>query len=66
MRLVELIHGILEGRLGSLLIVHLDTRRSIVEDGQEDSLGTIDHEEGCVASGLAGGRPKALEHRGGL
>ena len=66
MRLVELIHGVLEGRLGSLLIVHPDPRRSIVEVSREDSLGTIDHEEGSVASGLARGHPQASEHRGKL
>ena len=56
-RFIELIHGILEGRLGSLLIVHPDPRCSIVEVGQVDCLGTIDHEEGCVAGGPAGGHP---------
>jgi len=60
--LVELIHGILEGHLDSLLVVRPDPRRSIVEVGREDSLGTIDHEEGCVAGGLNGHRPQALEH----
>ena len=43
--LVKVIHGILEGRLGSLLVVHPDPRRSIIEVGREDSLGTVDHEE---------------------
>ena len=37
---------------------------SIVEVGWEDSLRTIDHEEWCVAGGLARGHPQALEHRG--
>ena len=64
--LVELIHGILEGHLGSLLVVRPNPRRSIVEVGQEDSLGTVDHKEGCVASGLAGGHPQALENHGEL
>ena len=56
-RLIELIHGILEGRLGSLLVVRPNPRRSIVEVGREDSLGTVDHEERCVAGGPVGGRP---------
>ena len=66
MRLVELIHGVLEGRLGSLLIVHPDPRRSIVEVSREDSLRTIDNEKWCVAGGPAGGHPQTLEHRGKL
>ena len=65
-RLVELIHGILKGRLGSLLVVRPDPRRSIVEVGREDSLRTIDHEEGCIASAPTGGHPQALEHHGEL
>ena len=65
-RLVELIHGVLKGCLGSLLIVCPDPRRPIVEVGREDSLGAIDHEEWRVAGGPAGGRPQALEHRGEL
>ena len=64
--LVELIHGVLEARLDSLLVVRLDPRCSIVKVGWEDSLGTVDHEEGCVAGGPAGGRPQALEHHGKL
>jgi len=63
-RFIELIHGVPEGCLGSLLVVCPDPRCSIVEVSQEDSLGTIDHEEGCVASGLARGRPQTLEHHG--
>ena len=55
--LIELIHGILEGRLGSLLVVRPDPRCPIVEVGREDSLRTIDYE---------GGHPQALEHRGKL
>ena len=54
MRFIELIHGVFEGCLGSLLIVCSDPRCSIVEVGWEDSLRTIDHEEGCVTGGLAG------------
>ena len=61
---IQLIHGILEGRLGSLFVVRPDPWRSIVEVAQEDSLRTIDHEEWGVASGPAGGHPQALEHRG--
>ena len=63
---IQLVHGILEGRLSSLFIVCPDPRRSIIEVGQEDGIRTIDHEEWCVASGLARGRPQALEHRGKL
>ena len=56
-RLVELIHGILEGCLGSLLVVRPDPRCSIVKVDREDSLETIDHEEGCVDSGPPRGHP---------
>ena len=56
-RLVELIHGILEGCLGSLLVVRPDPRRSIIEVGWEVSLGTMDHEEWRVAGGPARGHP---------
>ena len=63
---IQLVHGILEGRLGSLFIVRPDPRCSIVEVGREDNLGTIDHEEWRVAGGSAGGHPQALEHRGKL
>ena len=45
MRLVELIHGILEGRLSSLFVVRPDRRRSIIEVSREDSLRTMDHEK---------------------
>ena len=55
--LVELIHGVFEGRLGSLLVVCPDPRRPIVKVGRKDSLETVYHEEGCVAGGLAGGCP---------
>ena len=44
---IQLVHGILEGRLGSLFIVHPNPWRSIVEVGREDSLGTVDHEKWC-------------------
>ena len=50
---IELIHGVLEGRLGSLLIVRPNSQRSIVEVGWEDGLGTIDHDERRVAGGPA-------------
>ena len=59
---IQLVHGILEGCLGSLFVIRPDPWRSIIEVGREDSLGTIDHEEWCVADGPAGGRPQALEH----
>ena len=65
-RFIQLVHGIFEGCFGSLFIVHPDPWCSIVEVGGEDSLGAIDHEEWCVASGPAGGCPQALEHRGKL
>jgi len=48
-RFIELIHGVLEGRLGSLLIVRPNPRCSVVKVGWEDHLRTIDHEERCVA-----------------
>ena len=66
MRFVRLVHGILEGRLSSLFVVHPNPWRSIVKVGREDSLGTIDHEEWHVAGGPAGGRPQAPEHHGKL
>ena len=62
-RFIQLVHGVLEGSLGSLFVVRPDPWHSIVEVGREDSLGTIDHEEWCVAGGLARSRPQALEHR---
>ena len=65
-RFVQLVHGVLEARLGSLFVVRPDPWRSIVEVGQEDCLKTVDHEEGCVAGGPAGGHPYAPEHRGEL
>ena len=46
-----------------MFIVCPDPRRSIVEVGQEDSLGTVEYKEWRVAGGLARGRPQALEHR---
>ena len=57
-----LVHGVLEGHLGSVFIVRPNPRRSIIKVGQEDSLGTVDHEEWHVAGGPARGRPQALEH----
>ena len=54
------------GCLGSLFVVCSDSWCSIVEVRWEDGLRTVDHEEGCVAGGLAGGHPRALEHRGEL
>ena len=56
-RFIELIHGIFEGHLGSLLIVLPDPWRPILEVGREDGLGDVDHEEGSVAGGPAGGCP---------
>ena len=50
------------GCLGSLFIICSDPWRSIVKVGLEDGLGTIDHEERCVASGPAGSCSQALEH----
>ena len=59
---IKLIHGILEGHLGSLPVVCPNPRCSIVEVGREDSLRTIYHEEGCVAGGSTRGCPQALEY----
>ena len=53
-RFIQLVHGILEGCLGSLFIVRPDPRRSIIEVNREDSLGTVDHEEWHVAGGPVG------------
>ena len=63
---IELIHGIFKGHLGSLFVVRPDSQPSIIEVGREDSLGTADHEEWCVAGGSAQGHPQAPEHRGKL
>ena len=52
-----------EGCLGSLFIVRPDPRCSIINVSREDSLGTVDHEEWCIAGGPAGGHPQASEHR---
>ena len=52
--LIELIHGILEGCLGSLLVVLTNPRCSVVEVSWEDRLGTVDLEERCVADRPAG------------
>ena len=56
-RFVQLVHGILMGCLGSLFIIRPDPWRSIVKVGWEDSLRTIDYEEGCVAGGSTGSYP---------
>ena len=56
-RFIQLILGILKGHLGSLFVVRPDSRCSIIEVDREDSLGTVDHEEWCVACGPAGGHP---------
>ena len=63
---IKLIHGVLEEHLGSLLIVRLDPRRSVVEVGRGDRFGTVDHEERRVTGRPARGRPQALEYRGKL
>ena len=62
---IYLVHGTLEGRLGSLFVIHLDPWCSIVEVGREDNLNIVDYEEWCVV-GPAGGRPQAPEHHGKL
>ena len=54
---VQLVHGVLEGCLGSLFIIRPDPWCSIVEVGWEDGLGTIDHEEGRVVGGSTRGCP---------
>ena len=51
------------GCLGSLFVICFDTWCSIVEVSWEDGLGTIDHEERCVAGGPTRSCPKAPEHR---
>ena len=56
-RFIHMVHGILEGRLGSLFIVRPNPWRSIVKASREDSLGIVDHEEWCVADGPARGCP---------
>ena len=56
-RFIQLVHGVLEGRLGSLFVIRPNPWCSIIEVGREDSLGTVDHEEWCVAGGPVGGRP---------
>ena len=61
-RFILLVHGILEGCLGSLFVICPDPRRSIIEVSQADSLRTIDHEEWRVAGGSTRGHPQALEH----
>ena len=38
-RFIQLVHGILEGNLGSLFVICPDPWRSIVEVGWEDGLG---------------------------
>ena len=62
MSFVQLVHGILMGWLGSLFVIRPDPRRSIVEVDWDDGLETIDHEEGRVAGGSAGGCSQALEY----
>ena len=42
---IQLVHGILEECLGSLIVIRPNPWRSIVKVGQEDSLRTTDHEE---------------------
>ena len=54
---VQLVHGVLMGCLGSLFIVLPNPWRSIVEVGLEDGLGTVDHEERCVAGSSTGDCP---------
>ena len=56
-RFIQLVRDVLEGCLGSLFVVLPDPWRSIVKVGREDSLGTVDHEEMCVASGPTGSCP---------
>ena len=51
------------GCLSSLFVVCPDPWRSIVEVSWEDSLRTIDHEEGHVAGGSTRGCPQAPEYR---
>ena len=50
---VQLVHGILVGCLGSLLVVCSDPWCSVVKVHREDGLGSVDHEKRCVAGGPA-------------
>ena len=54
------------GCLGSLFIVCSDSWRSIVKVHWENNLGTVDHEERCVAGGPAGSCSQAPEYYGEL
>ena len=62
MGLVQLVHGVLVGSLGSLFVICPDPWRSIVGVSWKDGLRTIDHEEGCVADGSTRGCSQALEY----
>ena len=54
------------GCLGSLFVVCSNPWRSIVEFSWEDGLGTVDHEERCVAGGPARSCSQAPKHCGEL
>ena len=62
-RFIQLLHGVLVRRLGTLFVVRPNPWRSVDKVGQVDSLRTVEHEERCVAGGPARGCPQALEHR---
>ena len=54
------------GCFGSLFVVCPDPWCFIVEVRREDGLGTVDHEERCVAGGPAGSCSQAPEYCGEL
>ena len=50
---IQLVHGVLARCLGSLFVVCSNSWCSIVKVYWENGLGTVDHEERCVAGGPA-------------
>ena len=52
-----------KGKNDPLFVVCSDSWCSIVKVRWENSLGGVDHEEGCVAGGPAGSCPQAPKHR---
>ena len=62
MGFIELVHGVLVGCLGPLFVICSDSWCSIVKVHWENGLGTVDHEEGCAASGSARSCPQAPEY----
>ena len=62
MGFIQLVHGVLVRCLSSLFVICSDSWCSVVEVRREDGLGTVDHEERCVAGGPTGSCPQTLEH----